>query len=43
VELGNSERRRQLFNAYVQLYKALGGGWLTKEDMAQAEEASTGP
>jgi multidrug efflux system outer membrane protein len=43
VELGNSERRRQLFNAYVQLYKALGGGWMTKEDMAQAEEASTGP
>jgi len=43
VELGNSERRRQLFNAYVQLYKALGGGWLTKEDMAQAEEASTSP
>ena len=25
VELGNSERRQQLFNAYVRLYKALGG------------------
>jgi multidrug efflux system outer membrane protein len=37
VELGSSERRRQLFNAYVQLYKALGGGWMTKEAMAQAE------
>jgi outer membrane protein, multidrug efflux system len=43
VELGNSERRQQLFNAYVQLYKALGGGWLTKEDMSQAEEAPAGP
>ena len=43
VELGNSERRRQLFNAYVQLYKALGGGWLTKEAMAEAEAAPAGP
>ena len=43
VELGNSERRRQLFNAYVQLYKALGGGWLTKEAMVGAEAAPAGP
>jgi multidrug efflux system outer membrane protein len=43
VELGNSERRRQLFNAYVQLYKALGGGWLTKEAKDQAEEKPSGP
>jgi multidrug efflux system outer membrane protein len=43
VELGNSERRRQLFNAYVQLYKALGGGWLTKEAKDQAEEKPAGP
>lgn len=43
VELGNSERRRQLFNAYVQLYKALGGGWLTKEAMNEAEAAPAGP
>ena len=43
VELGNSERRRQLFNAYVQLYKALGGGWLTKEAMTEAEVAPAGP
>ncbi len=43
VELGNSERRRQLFNAYVQLYKALGGGWMTKEAMTKAEEEQTSP
>ena len=43
VELGNSERRRQLFNAYVQLYKALGGGWLTKEAMTEAEAVPAGP
>ena len=43
VELGNSERRQQLFNAYVRLYKALGGGWMTKEAMAQKEEQATTP
>jgi multidrug efflux system outer membrane protein len=43
VELGNSERRQQLFNAYVQLYKALGGGWMTKEAMAQQEAQATTP
>jgi multidrug efflux system outer membrane protein len=43
VELGNSERRQQLFNAYVRLYKALGGGWMTKEAMAQQEEQATTP
>jgi len=43
VELGNSERRQQLFNAYVRLYKALGGGWMTKEAMAQQKEQATTP
>ena len=43
VELGNSERRQQLFNAYVRLYKALGGGWMTKEAMAQQEAQATTP
>jgi multidrug efflux system outer membrane protein len=43
VELGNSERRQQLFNAYVRLYKALGGGWMTKEAMVQQEEEATTP
>jgi multidrug efflux system outer membrane protein len=43
VELGNSERRQQLFNAYVRLYKALGGGWMSKEAMAEQEEQATTP
>ena len=43
VELGNSQLRQQQFNAYVQLYKALGGGWMTKEDMARAKEGQARP
>ena len=43
VELGNSQLRQQLFNAYVQLYKALGGGWMTKEEMAQEKQGQAGP
>lgn len=43
VELGNSQLRQQLFNAYVQLYKALGGGWMTKEELAQEERGQAGP
>ena len=31
-----SELKQQYLNAYVKLYKALGGGWLSKEDMEQA-------
>lgn len=36
VELALSELEQQYLNAYVNLYKALGGGWITKEEMAQA-------
>jgi len=43
VELGNSQLRQQQFNAYVQLYKALGGGWMTKADMARAKEEQARP
>ena len=43
VELGNSQLRQQLFNAYVQLYKALGGGWMTKEAMEQQDAQATTP
>jgi multidrug efflux system outer membrane protein len=38
VELENSDLRQQLFTSYVRLYKALGGGWMTKAAMAQAEQ-----
>jgi len=43
VELGNSQLRQQLFNSYVQLYKALGGGWMTKEEMAREKAGPTTP
>lgn len=35
VGLELSELKRQFYNAYVKLYKALGGGWLSKEEMEQ--------
>jgi multidrug efflux system outer membrane protein len=37
VELELSDLTRQYLNAYVNLYKALGGGWITKEEMKLAE------
>jgi len=37
VGLEYSELKRQFYNAYVRLYKALGGGWLTKAEMEQAQ------
>jgi multidrug efflux system outer membrane protein len=33
VGLELSELKQQFYNAYVRLYKALGGGWLTKSEM----------
>jgi multidrug efflux system outer membrane protein len=33
-----SEVKQQYLNAYVRLYKALGGGWLSKDQMENAEE-----
>ena len=40
AELGLSESTQQLFNSYVRLYKALGGGWLSPEEMEAAAQAS---
>ena len=37
VELELSELKQQFHNAYVRLYKALGGGWLTKAEMEQTQ------
>jgi multidrug efflux system outer membrane protein len=37
VELELSELTQLYLNAYVNLYKALGGGWVTKEEMELAE------
>ncbi len=39
AELSLSETTQKLFNAYVRLYKALGGGWLSEEEMNAAAQA----
>lgn len=41
AELSLSETTKQLFNGYVKLYKALGGGWLSEEEMNAAANAAT--
>jgi len=33
AQLSLSETTQELFNAYVKLYKALGGGWLSEEEL----------
>ncbi len=38
VGLEVSEVKQLYYNAYVKLYKALGGGWLSKEEMEQAQK-----
>ncbi len=37
VGLELSQLKQQFYNAYVRLYKALGGGWLTKAEMEQTQ------
>ncbi|NJN26222.1 MAG: efflux transporter outer membrane subunit [Cyclobacteriaceae bacterium] len=37
AELSMSETTQKLFNGYVELYKALGGGWLSPDEMNAAE------
>jgi multidrug efflux system outer membrane protein len=39
AELELSELNQLRFNAYVRLYKALGGGWITPEEMEKAVKA----
>jgi multidrug efflux system outer membrane protein len=38
VALEFSQVKREYLNAYVKLYKALGGGWLSKEEMENTEQ-----
>jgi len=33
-----SELTQQYYNSYVRLYKALGGGWISREEMEQAQK-----
>jgi multidrug efflux system outer membrane protein len=37
AELQLSEIRQQTFNSYIKLYKALGGGWITKDEYVKAK------
>jgi len=39
VELELSELQQQYYSSYVRLYKALGGGWISEEEMIQAENS----
>jgi multidrug efflux system outer membrane protein len=39
VELERAELDQQLFRSYVRLYKALGGGWLTREERMSTDAA----
>ncbi len=41
AELNLSETTQKLFSGYVKLYKALGGGWLSEEEMNAAANAAT--
>ena len=43
VGLELSELKQQFYNAYVKLYKALGGGWLSKEEMEQVQSQPEAP
>jgi multidrug efflux system outer membrane protein len=38
TELTQSETRQLFLNAYVNLYKSLGGGWVTAADRQQLQE-----
>lgn len=40
AQLAYSDVRRDLLTSYIQLYKALGGGWISPEEMQAAEEAA---
>lgn len=40
AQLSFSTVRRDLLISYIELYKALGGGWLSEEEMQQAEAAA---
>ena len=41
AELSLSETTQKLFNGYVKLYKALGGGWLSEDELSAAQNAAT--
>ena len=40
AQLNHSTIRRELLVAYIELYKALGGGWVSEEEMQAGEQAA---
>ena len=40
AQLNYSSIRSDLLSSYIELYKALGGGWISEEEMQQAEAAA---
>ena len=40
VQLELSDLKQRYFRSYVTLYKALGGGWISREEMAQTKTAN---
>lgn len=38
AQLAYSQTNRELLDSYIQLYKALGGGWISEEDELQANQ-----
>jgi multidrug efflux system outer membrane protein len=42
AQLSYAQIRKALLDAYISLYKALGGGWLSPEEEQQAAEAESG-
>jgi multidrug efflux system outer membrane protein len=43
AELQLSETMRALFNSYIQLYKALGGGWVSEKERQDAQQKNQQP
>lgn len=43
AELSLSSTRRALFESYIKLYKALGGGWISEDEKKTAEENEQEP
>jgi multidrug efflux system outer membrane protein len=43
TDLKQSETRQLYLNAFVKLYKALGGGWVTREDRERVNEYRESP
>jgi outer membrane protein, multidrug efflux system len=43
AQLSYSQTNRDLLTSYIQLYKALGGGWISEQEEQSAQQAATAP